>query len=194
VIQAKRLELRELALEETALRATFHHADLHRARKVALTAAERELAELKSRQAALTEVRGAVKAYGDRIESGDWGPPAAHLVHVHRPEPELPPQPRAIELWAALSGGLAIGALALLLVFRPAHWIWIALVVVTAFGAMEAVVSRRLTNYLLNIALVLAGITSLILLFEFWEIALLVVMAIVVAFVVRDNLRELGRA
>jgi hypothetical protein len=103
-------------------------------------------------------------------------------------------QPLAYEIWAALSGGLAILALALLLVIRPDHWVAVAFAVLLAFGAMEAVVSRRLSNYLLSVAIVLAGITTLILLFEFWEIALVAALTAFVVFVIRDNLRELGRA
>jgi hypothetical protein len=192
-IGAQRAALRRLALDESALRATFHLEGLHRGRKVELDAAEAALAALQSRRADLEEVLDAVRGFQERIHAGDWGPPGAHLVHTHRPEPELPPQPRAIEVWAALSGGLAIAAFALLVTVRPDHWLYIVAAVFAAFGAMEAILARRLSNYLMNLAIGLAVISAAILLFEFWELALVILLTAVVIFVIRDNLRELGR-
>jgi hypothetical protein len=58
---------------------------------------------------------------------------------------------------------------------------------------MEAILARRLSNYLMNLAIGLAVISAAILLFEFWELALVILLTAVVIFVIRDNLRELGR-
>jgi hypothetical protein len=62
---------------------------------------------------------------------------------------------------------------------------------VVVFGVVEAATRGRLTNYLLSVVIVLAAMTMAILLWEFWELTLVLLLIAVVVFIVRDNLREL---
>lgn len=191
-IEQQRRALRDLAIDEEALRATAHFATLHRGRRGALIRAEAELQSFKARQAEIAEVRSALATYSERIRRGDWGPPDAHLVKFHRPEPALAPLPRAMEVWAAFSAGIAVLLVVLLLLGRPDHWtVWITAVAV-AFGGIEAMVSRTLADYLLNLAVLLAAISTVILVYEFWLPLIAIAAMVIVALVIRDNLREVG--
>ena len=66
--------------------------------------------------------------------------------------------------------------------------------VFVALGAVESATRGRLTNYLLNVVITLAVITSLILVYEFWTIIVIVLVVALAIFMIRENLAELIRS
>ncbi len=191
-IETRRETLRRQALDAAALGAAGHLSALQRSTAAQLAVAEQELHALQARRVAAVETRRASAAYRDRIRRGEWDPPQAHLRHAHHPEPP-PPRHRLLEVWAALSGALvflAVGAF----VVAPAYW-WVSLLTIVIGSALiEAVTRGRITGFLLNSVILLAVLSTGILLWEFWRFALLALLVAVVAYLVRDNLRELTRA
>jgi hypothetical protein len=192
-IQRQRRQVRELALDVDALRATEYHSTLHEARETEL---EQQQAKLHALQADLTENREtqkAVRAYRARVLKGDWGPPAAHIRHAHPPAPPLPAQHRLVEIWAAISGAVALLIFVALLIWRPDNWVFWTVVVGILFGAVEAATRGRIANFMLTTVVVLALAAVLILFFEFWRWILIIGLMAVVIYMIRDNLRELAR-
>ncbi|MCB0214522.1 MAG: hypothetical protein KDJ52_34600, partial [Anaerolineae bacterium] len=190
-IAHKRAEVRRLSLEVQALHETSYFKQIHKAQQEQLNAAESDLHELQRRAVELTETQLASQSYLAKIEKDDWGNPQAHLHHKHPPEPPLDSQARIIELWAAVSGGLLLLAFTLLFIINPGRWyVWIV-VIGFAFAAIEATVRRRLSPFLLNMTIVLAVFTSLILIKEFWYLLLILALLALVVTMIIDNLREL---
>jgi hypothetical protein len=193
-IEEKREAARELALEVEALRAAEHLTATLDKKQEQL---ETELDELRSMERGRSDsidTLKALNAYRDRIERGDWGPPDAHIRHVHHPEPPPPPGHRIVESWAAISGALALLALVGLLILSPPDWLLWAAAIVVAFGAVEAATRRRLVNYLLTVTIILAVIAAIILVVEFWRWLILLVLIGLVVYMIWDNLRELWQA
>ena len=60
-------------------------------------------------------------------------------------------------------------------------------------GAVENLVRRNLVNYLLNIIIILACISAIILLIEFWQLFLGLLLIGLVIFIIRGNLQEIYR-
>jgi hypothetical protein len=192
-IDQQRIRVRELALDVEALRATEYLSALHEARGQELDEEQMALHELQAKLTENRETQKAIAAYQARILQGDWGAPTAHLRHAHAPAAPLPPQSRAVEIWAAISGALALLLFVGLLLWRPDNWLFWAVVVGMVFGAVESATRGRISNFMLTTVIVLALIALVILLVEFWQWIILLALIAVVFYMIRDNLRELTR-
>ena len=145
-----------------------------------------------ARETELSETRLALSDYLARIAAGDFGPPEAHLKQPHHPTPPVT-QRRAIEVWAAVSGALALMTFGYLLVATPPHWIAWALAVALVFGAIDALARARLARFLLSTIIALAVVCAIILFIEFWQWIIIGGLALIVIYMIRDNLREVWR-
>ena len=125
--------------------------------------------------------------------SGAGSSPTAHIRTIHHPEPPSPFNSRIVDVWAAVSGALALLALVLLIALRPPFWPSLIAGVLLVFAAIEAATRGRLTNFLLTTVIILAIIAGVILVIEFWQLILVLAVFGVVIFMMVDNLRELAR-
>ena len=192
-IAQKREEVRRLSLEVLALHETSYFKEIHKSQQEQLNIAESDLHQLQRRAVELTETKLASQAYLAKIDQGNWGDPQAHLHHKHPPEPPLDHQARLTELWAAVSGGLLLLAFTIAFIINPGRWfVWIIAIAV-AFAAIEATVRGRLSHFLLNTTIILAVITSLILIKEFWYLLFILGLFALVFTMIAENLRELWR-
>lgn len=190
-IAERRRDLQTLALDEAALGANDALGPIHRETAAELHTAEAELGALSARRDRMAQTREAVERYAARVQAGVLDPPTAHLRHVHRPDPTHAPR-RVLQVWAALSGGITLLAVLLLLVLAPRYWWFWALVFGLGFATVEAAAEGRLTNFLLSVAVILAVISALILAWEFWWWLVVVTLGVAVVLMIRDNLRELA--
>jgi len=189
-IPDERERLRDVALDVEALRATDYFSALHEARARDLAATQREFQRMVARETELAETRLALTDYAGRVSQGDYGPAEAHLKHPHHPTPAPTEQRRAIEIWAAVSGALALITFGYLVVTTPRHWIIWAGAVALAFGVIDALARGRLARFLLTAIVALAIVCAVILFVEFWQWIILGGLALIVANMIRDNLRE----
>jgi hypothetical protein len=179
-----------LALDEESLRVTEYLSALHKHAAVELTAADARLRNLKQRQNQLAQTRDALLHYAQRVSAGFSDDPRAHLRRVHHPDPTPTPRP-VLQIWAALSGAIALLAVGFLLVIFPPHWWLWALALALAYGTIEAAAEGRLIDFLLSVTVILGAISALILVWEFWRIVLVIALALAIALMIRDNVREL---
>jgi hypothetical protein len=193
-IDASRTELRKLALEVDALRATEYLSDVLRQREADLVQAEKQLHTLSERANSLQESQEAGSEHQARLQAGDFGPPRAHISHANKPQPPAASLSRFAYLWAAASGGLLLLLVAALIYMRPLYWpVWLAGIAVL-FGALDAAVRGKLASYLIRLTVVLALVTSGLLLFRFWLPVVILGFAAIAIIMIRDNVREiLGR-
>ncbi len=187
----KRETVRLLALEVQALQQTDYFSKLYRTQQENLDAAQQELQALYARHTELSETWIAGQSYLAKIERGDWGDPQAHLQNKHLPEPPVGPQTRLAELWAAVSAGLLLLVFSVLLIFFPTRWFTWIILVGGIFVTIDAILRGWFVNLLLNVIIVLAVITGLILLIEFWWVVVLTGLITLVVTMIRENLREL---
>ncbi len=190
-IKSRRKRLRLQALETEALQQADYVSALYKEKEAALEEQQKELQVLEAQRMALRETCRAGQAFLQRVEQGDWGDPQAHIRHLHRPEPPVSQQARFAEWWAAVSGGLLLLALVIVLVLRPSNWLLWLTGIGLLFGAIEASVRGYLTSYVLNLIIVLAVITTGILVWEFWWLLLIILVVGMVFYMVRENLAEL---
>jgi hypothetical protein len=186
-VDEQRSAVRRLALEQQALGAAHARGDER------LGTAELELHELARRESELEERLAASRAHLARLVKGDPGDPQAHLHHKHRPEAPLSARAWLVELWSALSAGVLIAALGGLVVLAPAGWpLWVLLVVGVSI-LIEAAAQHKLIRALLNVTIILAIATLLILIKDFWQLVIIVSLLGFLITMVIQNLREMGR-
>jgi hypothetical protein len=124
--------------------------------------------------------------------AGEGSTPTAHIRTIHHPEPP-PFNSRIVDVWAAVSGALALLSLLLLIALRPPFWPSLIVGVWLVFAAIEAATRGQLTNFLLTTVIILAIIAGVILVIEFLQLILVLAIVGVVIFMMVDNLRELAR-
>ena len=78
-----------------------------------------------------------------------------------------------------------------LLVLVPSHWWTWLILVIAGFITIEATIRRRLVNLLLNVTIILAVVTGLILIIKFWWLVVLIGAFALVITITKENLREL---
>jgi hypothetical protein len=189
-LEREREALRVLALDVESLRAAEHFSGVYEVRFEELQARQTAFQAQVQRRVEMSETRTALVDYRRRVEQGDLGSPTAHIRHAHRPAPEVK-QRRVLELWAAMSGALALMAFGYLIIYRPNQWILLALIVAVSFGVIDALARGKIDRYLTNLTVALAVVNAIILFIVFWQIALIIPLILLVVFMLRDNLREL---
>lgn len=189
-IAADREHLRNIALDVEALNATEYFSGIHETRSAELGTQQVAFQALVARQTELSETRLALRDYLARVNVADLGPPDAHLKHPHHPASPVQLR-RSIEFWAAISGALAILVFGYLLIFQPNNWIWWVIAVAVGFGAIDALARGQTAKYLMTVVIALALVALVILFIEFWQWIIVTVLAVVVIYMIRDNLREI---
>ena len=183
-IEDRRSALRRLALEQPPHRVE-HGEDDER-----LTSVEAELRGLVAHASDLDERLRACRRELERLAAGETTDPQAHIRHRHRPG-SAPGESGAtggvaergqrggVDRDARRPGGHGAG--------RP----WWVLVAICAALTIDAVAQHHLVQLLLNATIVLAVISVLVLLVEFWQPVIIVALLAFLVMLVVQNLEEL---
>lgn len=189
-IEQSRRNVRSLAMDVEALTATSSLSDVQREAAEELASRRASLHALQAELTEVLETREALSMLRERRELDDWGSPTAHLRHPHHPAPPLPARRPLVDLWAALSGAVALLAFVVLVLFQPPYWMVLVLLVAVLVGAVEAIARGRFADYLLRIVVALAAVSGAILVWEFWRLLVVALLGILALYMIRDNLRE----
>ena len=151
------VELPKLDQEAAAIRDTAG-LETYRAGRVAeLHAGEARLTSLRVQE---VELRTAIARGRDRLAdlaAGRLDDPRIHLHHASEPEPPAVPSRRAFgEAWAALSVGLLIAALAVIVWFRILPAPAAIVVLLGSYLAIESFFDRNIGELVLKVTVVLA--------------------------------------
>lgn len=190
-LRQQRETVRLMELEVQALRESSHFDRLFEARQAELEGAARELQALYTRRRDLDEAIQAAKVYLGKIQRGDWGDPQAHLRGKLLPQPPLAGFVRLVEFWAAVSGGLLLLVFLALVLIDSSRWLLWTVLVLTVFIGLEETVRGYMARFLLNLSVVMAVITSLVLVYEFFFWIVIAAVVGMVIYMIAGNLLEL---
>ncbi|TAK12799.1 MAG: hypothetical protein EPO32_07595 [Anaerolineae bacterium] len=192
-IQANSQRLHTLGIEQQAMygRAHMRHIYLEHGRQI--QSLSQDLATQRGR---LTENRALLESlgrYAARLGAGERAPAQAHLAHPHRPiDPQELTIGRVAELWSAMSIGLMMMLFVGLVLFaRQALFVGAAGLVVL-LTLIEAGARRRLRSLLHGLTIVLAVLSGLVLLYEFFWPLVEVGLVLAGAYIMWENIRELA--
>ncbi len=160
--------------------------------------------ELLSGEARLSGLRGEAVQTGTAIdaarrrvadlEAGHLDDPRGHLRHASEPEPPVDTKRRALaEAWAALSVGLLVAGLAVIIWLRILPPVVALIVLFGSYLAIESFFRRDVKDLVLRLTLILAFISVAVLIVTFLrEVVLVGLLALGVLLIV-DNIGELRR-
>jgi hypothetical protein len=188
------VSLPELDAEMAAVRGAAG-LDRYRAeRALELKTGEERLASLRAQE---VELGTAIAAGHDRLASlraGHRDDPRLHLHHASEPEPPSVARRRAFgEAWAALSVGLLIAALAIIVWFRILPPGLAIVVLIGSYLAVESFFDRNVLELVLRITVVLAMISALILAISYLRELFLAGLLALGIILVLDSLGEVRR-
>jgi hypothetical protein len=181
-----------LGVEATAMRGYPHLrrslAD-HQEKIIALSG---ELDRLRAQLAADDALLEAMALHGKRLQAGEREPARAHIHRAHAPasDDELRLN-RWAEMWAAISIGLMMIGFVLLVLFSREHKILGLTAMVSAMVFIESGFRGQLSRLIASVTIGLAVAATVVLVFEFFW--LIVVLAVLAAggYIIWENLREL---
>jgi hypothetical protein len=161
---------------------------------VDLRADEARLAGLRARDVELSRAIAAGEARLAATRSGVRDDPRGHLRHAAVPEPPSQVRRRAFgEAWAALSVGILIVLLAVVVWLRILPAVVAVPVLLGGYLAVEAFFDRSVSVLLLRIAMALAVIAAIILAVTFIRELVLLGLLGLGLLLIADNLGELRR-
>ena len=156
---------------------------------------EARLAALRSTASELKAAIAAQHAFLVRYDAGYRGDPRSHLSHAAVPEaPDTSNRRVFAETWAALSVGVLVLALAVILWFELLPIAPTLLVLVIGYLAIESFAQRRVETLLLRVTVILAAIASILLAFHYLRELVLAGLGALGLFILIDNAGEITRA
>ena len=192
VIELKSAELSRRGLTSSALQTSSEWVALQDDQDAFTAALAGELAGLRSHHAGAEKRLAALRSYEQRLLRGEKDPPRAHIHRAHTPASDTEIRiNRLVELWAALSIGLLMIGFVGLALFYSQHLILGLVVMVSLFVFIESGFRRQLDQLINSIAIGLAVVSALVILFHFfWWIVVLAVLSAGV-YILWENMREL---
>ena len=192
--EALAISLPELDAEMAAVRGAAGLDHYRTERALELKVGEERLASLRAQE---VELGTAIAAGHDRLaalRAGYRDDPRLHLHHASEPEPPSVARRRAFgEAWAALSVGLLIAALAIIVWFRILPPGLAIVVLIGSYLAVESFFDRNVLELVLKITVVLAMISALILAITYLRELFLAGLLALGIILVLDSLGEVRR-
>jgi hypothetical protein len=186
--------LPELDAEMAAIRSAAGLDRYRAARALELHSGEERLASLRAQE---VELGTAIAASRDRLaalRAGHRDDPRLHLHHASEPEPPSVARRRAFgEAWAALSVGLLIAALAIIVWLRILPPPLAIVVLIGSYLAIESFFDRNVLELVLKITVLLAMISALILAITYLRELFFVALLGLGIILVLDSLGEVRR-
>jgi hypothetical protein len=169
--------------------------EAYRARRaIELHDGEARLASLRGRSAELRAAMLGTKGYLARYDEGYRGDPRSHLAHAAHPEPPTLTRRRVFaETWAALSVGVLVLTLAVILWFHILPVGPTVALLVIGYLAIESFAQRRVETLLLRITVILAAVSAVLLGWTYIRELVLLGLGALGVFILLDNARELLR-
>ena len=188
------ISLPEIDSEMAAVRGAAGLDHYRTSRALELRAGEERLASLRTQE---VELGTAIAASRDRLtalQAGYRDDPRLHLHHASEPEPPSVARRRAFgEAWAALSVGLLIAALAIIVWFRILSPPVAIVVLIGSYLAIESFFDRNVLELVLKITVVLAMLSALILATTYLRELFLAGLLALGVILVLDSLGEVRR-
>jgi len=186
--------LPKLDAEVAALRETPGIDGYRAGRALELHEGEARLTSLRSQEVQLGTAIAAGRTRLTSLQAGVLDDPRIHLHHASEPEPPAVTRSRAFgEAWAALSVGLLIAALAVIVWFRILPPPVAIVVLFGSYLAIESFFDRNIVELVLKITVVLAMVSALILAGAYLRELFLAGLLALGLLLIADNLGEIRR-
>ena len=128
----------------------------------------------------------------ERLRQGFNDDPKAHIAHANEPTTASQARfGRAAEIWAGISIGLLLIALVAVFWFYPSEFVTTAVLLIVVVLSIDAFFRGVAEQFINSLAIVLAVVAALILLWTFWPLILLGLLLAAGIYLVSENVRGL---
>lgn len=184
--------LQELGIRQTSMQGSPHLAKQYAALGKTVNETANQVKALRREYSENEAVRESLQRRLEQRRAGIQAPPRAHIRKLALPvTPAQMRFNRLAEFWASISlSVLLIGVIALILLQVQYLWVGIGILVIV-FVIIESVLRGTVINTVNGIAVFLAVVTALILVWEFWEQILIGVVLALAIFLLAQKVREL---
>jgi hypothetical protein len=191
-IQEKSQKLSELGVLRNAIQQRSQYCSLDQNTQLLTHNLSEELADLRQRSAMNEKRLDALRQYRTRLKNGEREPARLHIARPHQPASsgELRSS-RLAEFWAAISIGLLMITFVVLVLFFRQHIVLGLVALISAFAFIESGFKRQLPQVFNSVAIGLAVVSALLIIFHFFWPLVIVVVVIAGFYVIWENLREL---
>ena len=193
-IGQKRQRLQGLGVEIAALEGLSHLKAEHDRYAAQISDLSVDLRNLGGQLAVEKSKMDAFEQFEQRLQAGDHGPMRAHIQHAQLPSSEVDLRMgRLAEIFAAVSIGLVMVGIVLLIEFARHYLIFGLAAMIGLLIFIEAGFRRRLSQLVSSLVIGLAVVSAFILIVEFfWQIVVIGVLAAGL-YIMWDNIREIRR-
>jgi len=193
-IKCKSQELSGLGTERAAIDGVFHLEHVYDRYDERIHTLSEELKELRNRYTVEVAKLEAFDEHAQRLRQGFRGPMRAHIHRAHLPSSRIDLRLSGLaESFAAVSVGLVMVGIVLLIVFAREYLIFGLSAMIGLLIFLEASFRRRLSQLISSLVIGLAVVSAFILVFEFfWQVVVVSILAAGV-FIMWENIREIRR-
>lgn len=193
-IGEKRLRLQGLGIEIAALEGLSHLEVEHDRFAAQISDLSEDLRNLGGQLAVEKAKMDAFEQFEQRLQAGDHGPMRAHIQHAQLPSSGVDLRMgRLAEIFAAVSIGLVMVGIVLLIEFARHYLIFGLAAMIGLLIFIEAGFRRRLSQLVSSLVIGLAVVSAFILIVEFfWQIVVIGVLAAGL-YIMWENIREIRR-
>ena len=180
----------QVSFEVAALDGIESLRELRQRRKSQLSEIEANLKQLAAEESELHAAAGACQQLEERRRNGYRPGPKDHIRRGMTPEPAQAFQEgRIAELWAAVSIGMLL-VLGAALVAIGAPWFTAIILLIGGSVLVDHILRGSVVQFLLDATIVLALLTALVLVYQFFWWLVLVALALAGLAILANNLRE----
>jgi hypothetical protein len=180
-----------LEMEAEAIAGLVHLREHNDALQLRIQVNAEELDALKYRRATNQQILEGCATYADALAAGQGLPPRAHIRL-----PQMPASPgdlrlgRLAETWSALSIGLLLVTFATITQLSNRWEVWL-LALLGIYGFIEALFRRQVQVLIRYLVVSLALIAAIVLLYQFFWVALVSLVLFAGLLIIVENVREL---
>jgi len=187
-------DLQTMGEELAALRSGPHLATLYAEQEESLEDVAAAVQVLRKERAENVVLIEALEQRIAQLAGGERDDPRAHIHRRAEPAPlEGLRLNRWASIWAAMSSGLILICLVVLLIWGRHHLVLGLIAVAGALASIEAIFQRRVVQLVTGITILLAILSAGVLIFQFfWQIVASVVV-LTALYLIWQNVRELRR-
>lgn len=191
-IQTKAFELRNLGIAARSMRRQPHLSRMRLEYEQQIATLSKEVAKLREQRAASDALIHSLNDAIERRRAGLRESPRAHIRHAFLPTADEQIRAgRLAEIWAAASIGLLLVVMVGLFYFARHYLIFGISALIALFAFVEATFRGRIVRMVTSVTIGLAVVAALVLLYEFFWMAVAITVVIIATYLLWDNLREL---
>lgn len=191
-IVAQRSKLQNFSLEASAVESFPHLIKIREELEQDITNISHELKQLQARANHLDSILPALQTYLGKLKAGQKGSLRAHIRRPVRPLiPEQLRVNRIAEAWAAISIGLLMIGLILIIIFARGSYLLGLVSLIGGFIFVESAFRGNVNRLVTQYSSFMAVVAALVLLREFFWAILVILVLLTGGYIMWENLREL---